>query len=94
MPELVDLDRLRAAWKTVSKRTNVLRTKFFHYELELLQVVVEEHFRWKVVDRDLATFLATEAARTSILARQYHVSRCCDRVTLLKNTSYGRYPTY
>jgi aryl carrier-like protein len=60
MSESVDLDRLRVAWETVARRTDVLRTRFFDYDSELLQVVVAEPLRWKVADGDLATFLVME----------------------------------
>jgi hypothetical protein len=60
MPESVDLDKLNAAWETVAKRIQVLRTRFFDYNSDLLQVVVEEPLRWDVVEGGLATFLATE----------------------------------
>ncbi|ORY68182.1 uncharacterized protein BCR38DRAFT_422356 [Pseudomassariella vexata] len=60
MSESVDLERLRAAWETVSKRTQVLRTRFFDFKSDLLQVVVDEPLKWRVVEDDLATFLAAE----------------------------------
>lgn len=63
MPESVDLDRLRVAWESVSTGTDVLRTRFFDYNSGLLQVVVKEPLKWKVVDGDLATFLVTEKQR-------------------------------
>ena len=47
MPGTIDLDRLRAACEAVSKRTDVLRTRFFDYNSELIQAVVEEPLHGK-----------------------------------------------
>jgi aryl carrier-like protein len=63
MPETIDLDKLRNAWENISKHTEVLRTRFFDYNSELLQVVVDEPLNWDVVDGDLASFLRTEKQR-------------------------------
>ncbi|KAI1871397.1 uncharacterized protein JN550_004391 [Neoarthrinium moseri] len=60
LPELVDIDRLQAAWEAVSKSIQVLRTRVFDYKSALLQVVVREPLRWKVVEADLADFLVAE----------------------------------
>ncbi|KAK6069069.1 peptide synthetase [Seiridium cupressi] len=60
MPESVDLERLRAAWEAVAAQTQVMRTRFFDYNSNLLQAIVKEPLRWKVVEEDLAEFLVAE----------------------------------
>lgn len=56
MPRDVDLEKLHAAWETVSKRTPVLRTRCVDYNSDLLQAVVDELLDWKVLNGDLDTF--------------------------------------
>jgi hypothetical protein len=67
MPETIDLDKLRKAWENISKRTEVLQTRFFDYNSVLLQVVVDEPLNWDVIDGDLASFLTAEKQRGLLL---------------------------
>lgn len=60
MPEDVDLKKLKEAWESVSASTQVLRTRFFDYDSNLLQAVVQEPLGWKVVEANLADLLAAE----------------------------------
>lgn len=61
IPDSVDLNKLKVAWETVAKRTQVQRTRFFFdYNSDLLQVVVDDLLQWEVADGDLATFLAMD----------------------------------
>ncbi|KUJ11331.1 CoA-dependent acyltransferase, partial [Mollisia scopiformis] len=63
MPRSVDISKLKRAWEVVAKYTQLLRTRFFDYNSELLQVVVDEPLNWVVMDEDLITYLAEEKAR-------------------------------
>ncbi|TVY83910.1 Nonribosomal peptide synthetase, partial [Lachnellula suecica] len=67
MPESVDLSKLKAAWESVAKRTQVLRTRFYDNNSDLVQVVIDQPLPWKVVDGDLAKFLVAEKARRTIV---------------------------
>ncbi|KAI5924948.1 hypothetical protein F4810DRAFT_709140 [Camillea tinctor] len=64
IPESTDLDKLKGTWTTVAERTPVMRTRFFDYNSNLLQAVVKEPLKWKVVEGDLAALMATEKMQT------------------------------
>ncbi|KAF4629796.1 hypothetical protein G7Y89_g8347 [Cudoniella acicularis] len=85
MPESVDLDKLKASWEAVAERTQVLRTRFFDYNSDLLQVVVDEPLKWKVVEGDLAAFLVTEKAR------RISVGEAMSRQTVLRQSDSLQY---
>ncbi|KAI0011480.1 hypothetical protein F4779DRAFT_615500 [Xylariaceae sp. FL0662B] len=64
LPEFVNLDRLKSAWTKIAERTPVMRTRFFEYNSNLLQVVAKEPLKWKVVEGDLAALMAAEKTQT------------------------------
>ncbi|KAH9213182.1 putative HC-toxin synthetase, partial [Leptodontidium sp. 2 PMI_412] len=70
MPEDVDLEKLHAAWETVSKRTPVLRTRFVDYNAELLQAVIDEEIDWKVIKQDLDNFQDDDEEVDRILGKR------------------------
>ncbi|KAH7361061.1 hypothetical protein BKA65DRAFT_591983 [Rhexocercosporidium sp. MPI-PUGE-AT-0058] len=70
MPENVDLEKLHAAWETVSKRTPVLRTRFVDYEADLLQAVIDERLDWKVIEQDLDEFQDDDKDEDRILGKR------------------------
>ncbi|KAH6702084.1 hypothetical protein BKA61DRAFT_201930 [Leptodontidium sp. MPI-SDFR-AT-0119] len=70
MPEDVDLEKLHAAWGTVSKRTPVLRTRFVDYNAELLQAVIDEEIDWKVIKQDLDNFQDDDEEVDRILGKR------------------------
>ncbi len=84
LPETVDLERLKAAWGTIAASTAVLRTRFFDYNSELLQVVLKQPFEWDVVDADLAAFLDTKRDEKSNLGAEM------SRHTVLRQPSSRR----
>ena len=85
MPETVDLDRLKTAWENVAKRTEVLRTRFFDYNSELLQVTVEEPLKWNVVNGELAVFLVKEKQRG------LHLGETMSRLSVLRQNEPLQY---
>lgn len=58
LPSSVDIYRLMAAWDRVVKRTPALRTRFFAYKSDFLQVVVRSAPEWNILSGDLEEFLA------------------------------------
>ncbi|KAI0130480.1 hypothetical protein BJ170DRAFT_316129 [Xylariales sp. AK1849] len=63
LPGDVDLEKLEAAWQSVTTRSPILRTRFFESDSEILQVVVNEAIEWQVIEGDLDRWLAAEKER-------------------------------
>ncbi|PVH82351.1 hypothetical protein DL98DRAFT_386885, partial [Cadophora sp. DSE1049] len=70
MPTNIDLDKLHAAWETVSKRTPVLRTRFVDYNADLLQAVIREPIDWKATEQDLDTFQDDDNDSDQVLGKR------------------------
>jgi len=64
LPASLNLQRFSDAWEAVARRAVILRTRFFGTDIGLLQVVVKEPLRWKIVrDENLDSLLLKEKAR-------------------------------
>ncbi|KAH7417710.1 hypothetical protein BKA64DRAFT_307400 [Cadophora sp. MPI-SDFR-AT-0126] len=70
MPIDIDLEKLHAAWETVSKRTPVLRTRFVDYNADLLQAAIQEPLDWKVIEKDLDMFQDEDQDNDNVLGKR------------------------
>jgi len=86
LPSTLDENVLFNAWKAVLARNTIIRTRFFEGDEGLLQVVIKEHFCWRIVrDKSLDYVLREEKARRISLGKSmsWH--------TLFQSSTSGEY---